>query len=283
MGYNVFMEQQEALQAKLQQLKLGGSQNLHVVADFDRTLTKVFVEGKKKPSTIALLREGKYLANDYATRAHALFDIYYQFEVSPYITPEEKNQRMQEWWSTHLALMMECGMNKEVIQDIIEKKQVVPREGLFEFMDMLTLHNIPFLIFSAGLGDVIEEFLRSEGKLTPNVYIISNFYEFDEQGKVLGYKSKIIHSCNKKEIELKGTPYYLLIEKRKNILLLGDSLEDIDMTEGIDYDNIIRIGFMNENTGELDKYAQAFDAVIVEDGPMTFVNELIKKVVDLTS
>ena len=280
MGYNVFIEQREVLQAKLQQLKLGGSKNLHVVADFDRTLTKVFVEGKKKPSTIALLREGKYLTDDYAARAHALFDIYYPFEVSPYVTLEEKNQRMQEWWSTHLALMMECGMNKAVIQDIIEKKQVVPRDGLFEFLDLLTTHNVPLLIFSAGLGDVIEEFLRSEGKLAPNVFIISNFYEFDENGKVLGYKSKIIHSCNKKEIEIKETSYYEQIKARKNILLLGDSLDDLNMTEGIEYDQIIRVGFMNENTSQMDKYAQAFDAVILEDGPMTFVNEVVKKIVD---
>ncbi len=279
MGYNIFIEHRDALTEKISTLKKGGSAALHVVADFDRTLTKLFVDGRKIPSTIALLREGKYLTKDYAARAHALFDIYYPFEVSPYITPEERNQRMHEWWTTHLALMMECGMNKSVIQDIIEKKKVAPREGLFEFLDVLTTNNIPLLIFSAGLGDVIEEFLRSEGKLAPNVYIISNFYEYDEQGMVTGYKSKIIHSCNKREIEIRETPYYEKIAERKNILLLGDTFDDLNMTEGIEYNKIIRIWFMNEDTGELSKYAQAFDAVILGDGPMTFVNELVRKIV----
>jgi 2-hydroxy-3-keto-5-methylthiopentenyl-1-phosphate phosphatase len=45
---------------------------------------------------------------------------------------------------------------------------------------MLEENAVPLLIFSAGLGDVIEEILKDQGRKAPNMHIISNRFQFDE-------------------------------------------------------------------------------------------------------
>ena len=48
-----------------------GHEKFHVLADFDRTLTKCFNGGEKASSLISHLRNGKYLSTSYVEKAHA--------------------------------------------------------------------------------------------------------------------------------------------------------------------------------------------------------------------
>jgi cellulose synthase/poly-beta-1,6-N-acetylglucosamine synthase-like glycosyltransferase len=62
--------------------------------------------------------------------------------------------------------------------------------------------------------------------------------------------------------------------------LLGDGLWDAQMADGFDYKNIIKIWFLNNDTPEhREKFSQVFDLIILDDGPMDEVNEIIKKIV----
>lgn len=54
------------------------------------------------------------------------------------------------------------------------------REGYEQFFDRLHQHNVPVFIFSAGLGDVLEEIIRQSGVYHPNVRVVSNFMDFDD-------------------------------------------------------------------------------------------------------
>lgn len=54
------------------------------------------------------------------------------------------------------------------------------REGYENFFDKLHEHNIPIFIFSAGIGDVLEEVIHQAGVYHPNVKVVSNFMDFDE-------------------------------------------------------------------------------------------------------
>ncbi|KAF3842671.1 hypothetical protein F7725_001520 [Dissostichus mawsoni] len=44
----------------------------------------------------------------------------------------------------------------------------------------LTEQQVPLLIFSAGVGDVLEEVIRQNNVFHPNVHIISNYMDFDQ-------------------------------------------------------------------------------------------------------
>lgn len=54
------------------------------------------------------------------------------------------------------------------------------REGFEQFFDRLQQHNVPVFIFSAGLGDVLEEIIRQAGVYHSNVKVVSNFMDFDD-------------------------------------------------------------------------------------------------------
>ena len=78
---NILIPNQESLDETVRRLIEGGVENLHVVSDFDRTLTRAFVRGVKSPTVIAQIRNGNYLTPDYASRTHALFYILILFSA----------------------------------------------------------------------------------------------------------------------------------------------------------------------------------------------------------
>ncbi|MBW2992324.1 HAD-IE family hydrolase [Candidatus Woesearchaeota archaeon] len=277
MPENIHIEDKEKLKKKINKFK---KDNFHVVADFDKTLTKAFIKGKKVFSSYSILREDKYLTSEYPSNAYALFNKYHPFEIDPNIPFEEKYSKMNEWWTLHWKLMVDSGMSKDVIKDIINKKKLEFRPGAAEFLDFLSKNNIPVLIFSSGLGNLIKEFLKSNNKLTDNVHVVSNFFVFDKNGKATGYKTPLIHVFNKNEFDIKDSPYYNQIKHRKNVLLLGDQLGDLRMSEGLEHNCIIKIGFLNENIEEnFKEFTKSFDVVMINDSPMDEINKLIKEII----
>ena len=66
----------EKLEKKVETLKESGSENLHALTDFDRTLTKAFVEGQKSPTVIhRFATETIYLLNMWKKPTNSLITI----------------------------------------------------------------------------------------------------------------------------------------------------------------------------------------------------------------
>ena len=71
------------------------------------------------------------------------------------------------------------------------------------------------------------------------------------------------------------------LEKRHNILLLGDSLGDCNMANGLDFseDEIVRIGFLNDgDEAKLALYLQNFDVVLTNDSSLFPVELLLHQI-----
>ena len=123
-------------------------------------------------------------------------------------------------------------------------------------------------------------FLSREGRQTDSIHIISNSFEWDKNGNAIGVKQPIIHSLNKDETAIENFPVHKVIQDRKNVLLLGDSLDDIKMIKGFDYENLLKIGFLNEKVKEsLDIYKRNYDVVILNDSSLDFVNQLLRELI----
>ncbi len=259
-----------------------GPEKLHVLADFDNTLTKAFVDGKKVASLIAILRDGDYLTPDYREKAHALASKYAPMEKDPNLSLQKKKKAMEEWWTAHFDLLIKSGLNKKDLEKVAESSNIQFREGALEFIDFLRGKNIPVVIMSAsGLGEAIFMYLQKHGRLYDNVHIITNQYEWDKNGNATSVKKPIIHALNKDETLVKDSPsIFEKIKDRKNVLLLGDSPNDIGMVEGFDYKNLLKIGFLNENppAGGLEEYRKNFDVILTGDASMDFVNEFVKSI-----
>lgn len=275
---SIIITNPEELERKIKAMKKDGKDRLHVISDFDQTLTKSFIRGQKVPSVIAQIREGNYLGEEYVKKAFELHGIYYPIEIDSKIPIVEKNIKMFEWWTKHFDLLIKSGMNKSIIEDIVRKRKIPFRKGLPEFLKNLNENSIPIMIMTAGPGDIVLEALKFEKLNYPNLHIIGNLFIWDKNGKAIGVKEPIIHSLNKHEIEVKSHPIYSELLKRKNLILLGDLIEDIKMAEGFPYKCIIKIGFLN-NINRLEEFRNNFDVILLNDLDMGYVKKLLNEIV----
>ncbi|MFA5392156.1 MAG: hypothetical protein WC306_00470 [Candidatus Paceibacterota bacterium] len=279
MKENIFISDPEELERLRVAISKAGAEKFHILADFDRTLTTAFVNGKSIPSLISILRDDNYLTPDYAQKAYELYDKYHPIEIDPKVSIEGKKRAMEEWWTAHFNLLIKSGLNRKDLEKVAESGKIKLRDGFKEFTDFLKIHNIPLVIMSSsGLGgDGISIYLEKEGKLYDNIFIISNLYNWDENGNAISVKQPIIHTLNKYETAIQDFPVFELIKDRKNVLLLGDSLNDTGMIGSFDYENLIKIGFLNENIEEeLEYYKRNYDVIILKDSSMEYINNLLK-------
>ncbi len=274
----VIISNKKEFEKKISKLKEDGFSNLHVVSDFDRTLTKSIINGRKTPSGIALIREGNYLTEDYPKKAFDLFKKYHPFEIDSKVDPDFRNKMMIEWWQTHVDLMVESEMNKSVVEDIIKRYNKIFRDKTSDLLTFLNKKNIPLLIFSSGLGDLIEGFLKKENLSFDNISIIANFYNYKKDNTINGYKGNIIHVFNKSKVQVENQNI-AKVRNRTNLILLGDSIGDLGMSKGLEHDCILKIAFLNEKIEErLDDFKKEFDVIITNDGSMEYVFDLISSI-----
>lgn len=267
------------LEKLLSQIKKDGFQNLHILCDFDRTLTYGSADGVKTPSIIAMLRDGQHLTKDYAAKAHALFNKYHPLENDPKISLVKRKKVMQEWWEKHNKLLIESKLSKKDLKDIVKNGPVKFREGVPTFLDFLFQHNIPLVIFSAsGCGEAIQLFFQKIKKDYPNIVYVVNKFNWDKNGRAVSTKKPIIHSLNKDETILEKIPkVYTLIKKRRNVILLGDSVGDLGMIKGFAYAHLLKIGFLNFDYNKLKKeYEKNFDLILKGNENFKEINNLLK-------
>ncbi len=254
--------------------------NLHLLADFDRTLTKAFSFWKKRPSLISVLRSDWYLSENYSKEANKLYNYYSKFENDTNISLDEKKKHMKEWRTKHFNLLIESWLHKRDIEKIIESRIIELREWIKELLKFLAKNNIPIIIISANWlwTDSIKIYLEKEWFLTPNVKIISNEFVWDTKWNAIDYDKRVIHVFNKDETVLKEFPeIYNQIESRKNVILLGDSLWDVGMIEWFDYNNLLKIGFLNDNEDILlEEYKNNYDVVLTWDNEANLLSNILK-------
>jgi HAD superfamily hydrolase (TIGR01544 family) len=210
---------------------------------------------------------------------------YLPIEHDTKLTKEQKLPYMIEWWTKSLELTVATQINRDDISEIVRNSATHLKEGCQWFFYTLERYDVPLLIFSAGLGNIIQEWLLHQCGSFKNMKIISNYMSFDKQSnKINGFAGGLIHIFNKNEGVLIDTEYAKLIENRPNIILLGDSLGDVDMAAGVPtMNNIIKIGFLNEyNSSKKDllaKFMDAYDIVTINDNSFNVPNAILRSII----
>uniref|UniRef100_A0ACD6A3B5 Uncharacterized protein n=1 Tax=Avena sativa TaxID=4498 RepID=A0ACD6A3B5_AVESA len=278
----------DALARKVAAIRAAGAAKLQVIADFDGTLTRYWYDGCRGQSSHALLRQGN---EEFDAKREELFEHYHPIEINPGLPLPEKAKLMEEWWGKSHGLLIEGGLTREAINKSVADAPIAFRDGVVELFEFLEARDIPVLVFSAGLADVIEEVFRQKlHRSFKNIKIVSNRMVFNEDGRLVAFKGKTIHVLNKNEHSLDmaapvhdspedpngSTDDYSLVKKRTNVLLLGDHIGDLGMSDGLNYENRIAAGFLNTNIEKsLKDYSEAFDIVYLNDAPMWGVVELV--------
>ncbi len=267
---------------KIHTMQIWGAKNLHILADFDRTLTKWFYEGKPISSIASFLYEDGNMSDEYKGEWKALFDHYYPIETDHTIDIEEKKLAMDTWREAHLRLMIKHKLSHKDIEKVVSHKELQLRQGANIFFDLLFTHEIPTIIMSAsGIGyDSIWLFLEKKWISQKYIDVVSNAFIWSDDGYVVGRKWPVIHSMNKSETTIHKFPIvYKKISTRKNVILLWDSLHDIEMVDGFAYDTMLSIGFcLSDNKEVRDLFIQTYDIVIFDDGDMWYPLQILQQI-----
>ncbi|KAG7231738.1 hypothetical protein INR49_009982 [Caranx melampygus] len=247
-----------------------------IITDFDMTLSKFAINGKRCPTCHNIIDNCKLVTEECRQKLLQLKNTYYPIEIDPNLTMEEKYPFMVEWYFKSHSLLVEQRIEKDKLPEVVRESDAALREGYEQFFDRLQQHNVPVFIFSAGLGDVLEEIIHQAGVYHPNVKVVSNFMDFDDNG----FKGELIHVYNKRESALRNTEYFKQQKDYSNIVLMGDSLGDLSMADGASsVENILKIGFLNDKVEELlDKYMDSYDIVLVKDETLEVPNAILQKV-----
>uniref|UniRef100_A0A1B6FFA8 5'-nucleotidase n=1 Tax=Cuerna arida TaxID=1464854 RepID=A0A1B6FFA8_9HEMI len=276
---HVHMKDPEEVIEKINSIIQGGSKQLQVVFDFDRTLTKHHENGVITHSSYGVLETAPTFPQNFTESSRANLAKYRPIETDPNISIEEKTPIMVEWWTKGIEAMKGIQWDLDVVEKHLRDNQQPLRDGTTACFEQLQNARVPVLVFSAGLGDVVRIALEQRGLLTSNVHIISNFLKI-EDGKIAGYIGEnLIHVFNKNELLIKNTPYYEELSGRTNVILLGDSTGDAMMADGISHNNVLKIGFLNTEIEEcLTQFKDLFDIVLTDDQTMDVLNHILKLV-----
>lgn len=276
----VHIKNRDRVEEIVSQLIKGSAAKLQVISDFDQTLSRVHKNGEKCTTTYGIFEHSSRISEEYKTQTTTLYNHYHPIEVDPHLTKAEKVPYMIEWYTKCVDMMPSSGITKDSVPDMVADLSVHLRDGCDVLFESLYKHDVPLLIFSAGIGDVLKQVLHRNNLLYPNVKIIANFMQFNEEKKLIGFKNDLIHTFNKNQSSIENHEYFNNVKARNNVILLGDSLGDLDMAAGVkDSDVILKIGFLNYKIEEnLTKYLDTFDIVLSDDQTMEVVIGLLQNI-----
>ena len=243
---------------KINKIKLSNN-NFYVVIDFDKTITSY----ESEDSWDVTGRATNNINCD--KEIESLYKKYRPIELDYTITKEEKNAQMEKWYNECMGVYHKYKLNKDLLKTALLESKIKFRKGAKEFLEYLEKNNIPTIILSAGIGNVIEEFLKFTNCNFKNITIISNFIDFDADNIMKKFNKTMIHTMNKR---LEGNLPRKVKEKIKDLkygILFGDLVEDSNMIDKNETDNVIRIGFLNESHKNLEVYKKVFDIVLTNE------------------
>ena len=157
-------------------------------------------------------------------------------------------------------------------------------------MESCHRYGIPMHVVSGGINDIIEgcfetiiesNEIGSESaiKCWENMGVFSNEFHYHNE-KTISFSKPVIHCLNKKEFLYNENTFKKF---RKNVIIMGDLIEDIGMACTKSHDNILKIGFLNnlkKNGDKLGPYLENYDIIIAGDGNLNIVSYLMQKLFD---
>ncbi len=109
------------LEDKLNKIVEGGRSSVHIISDFDMTLTKYWHNGERSPSTHGLLNRYSRLGKEFKQRSDALYQKYYPMEVSNTIPYEDKVKAMVQWWNDAHDIVLQFKLTKEDLTKMVQE------------------------------------------------------------------------------------------------------------------------------------------------------------------
>lgn len=84
---------------------------------------------------------------------------YRPMEIDPELTLDQKSQATMDWLLENLVLLKSLDMTDSDFRSIATKSKMACRHGMFELFNQTKEYNIPFVVVSGGVKEVIDVIL----------------------------------------------------------------------------------------------------------------------------
>lgn len=247
------------------------SNNFCVVIDFDATIT---IRGVN--DSWNTLTNPNFINPNLGKDIAKLEEKYFPIELDYSMDAKTKFSYMEEWHLRTIDLFFEYGLSEDILLNCVKHSTLKLRTGAKDFFEKLHNENIPVFIISAGIRNVIAEFLKINDCYYDNMYIVGNNIKF-EDGKMLKFNDKILHSANK-TIDVLPSNLKENILNKDYILLFGDLITDINMIPKKILSKILCFGFLDKNIEtNTEFYKNSFDVVLTDNASFDDAMNVLKK------
>ena len=232
---------------KIAAFAVAGTDLLHVVSDFDLTLTAGNRPGQNIGTWDVM---DELMTPESVARHKQIYQSFRPIELEGKLTAEIASKK----WAETLDLITENDISINDIQSAFLRVAKL-RDGAKEIFTVCQKNNVPTVVLSSGISNVISV-IAEHYQLAPT-YILSNDLLFDETTRqVTGWRrDSLVHMLNKKEMGHRELSE--LRNKRPNVILIGDVPDDVRMVDG---DEVIRIRVLDprkDETHDLETVAQS--------------------------
>ena len=242
--------------------------NKYIITDFDHTLTE-----KDSNSSWGVLETLNTLNKEAKNKLNDNKNYYLPLENNLNISENKRKKLMKEWTDSNLKILKHSNITKQDIKKASYKKNAMKiRKGVKELLKYTYKNNIPVIIVSAGIKEIIENFLKANNCLYENIYIVSNKIKY-KNNIFIGFKNKTIYSSDKHKIK-----YSHIIKKiiKGKGILLGDNISDTQVNPN-NKQNMLKIGFLNNYLENKELFKNAFDIVYEDKVSFKEIINIIKK------
>ncbi|HSX29372.1 MAG TPA: HAD-IB family phosphatase [Candidatus Saccharimonadales bacterium] len=212
---------------KLRAMVAAGPQKIYYLFDFDRTLTTSKYTGSDV-TTWHILHG--LLPEAGKKQSAAIRSKYLAMEAGGLLSVKDT----LAWSSSELKLHGTHGTNIKQLE--AAARTIALRDGARTLFTACQTYDIPTVILSAGVSDVIE-IIADEHRISPTI-ILSIKLVTAADGRVIGWqRGSMVHTLNKREKANRRLAS--LRAERPYTVLIGDTLEDANMADGDD--TVLRI------------------------------------------
>lgn len=229
----------EAVRRKLRRFAKDGPEKLHIVSDFDLTLTAGKQAGQNLGTWDVM---DELMPPEGVVRHTAIYQSFRPIEIQGKLTDKIASEK----WAETLDLITSYHMRIDDVEAAFLAVATL-RDGAKEIFKVCESAGIPTVILSSGIRNVIE-LMAAYYDLHPT-YVLSNDLEIDATDRrVIGWRrDTLVHILNKNE---RGhDKLSTLRSTRPNVVLFGDVADDTKMVAG---DNVLRIRVLDPRKGETD-------------------------------
>lgn len=208
---------------------------------------------------LGMFRKCKQLPQYYLDEAKCLYDKYRPMEIDPHLSLDEKAVAMHDWMTAAHNILKGIEFDSHWIEEVAQECNDILRDGTKEIVEKLYNAKVPIVVFSAGLGDMVEAVMKCNNAYYDNVKIISNFLKY-KGNQLDGFSNDVlIHVYNKNECAL-AEDYLAVLGKRQNVLLMGDTIGDANMVDGVESTKtVLKIGFLYEHVSNSNRMSRCND------------------------